>query len=76
VLRSSSDRLKIAVSLCAIASSAMTLAAYFSTFDLLASRLTRANTHAAGSLDAGGLSDAAVFPPGLAELTNAPTASS
>jgi hypothetical protein len=76
VLRSSSDRFKIAVCLCAIVSSAMTLAAYFGLFDLAAERMARADVRSLGPLNMRDRSQEGLLPSGLDEFRDAPVVSS
>jgi hypothetical protein len=65
----------VAVSLCAIASSTLTLAAYFRIFDSVVHSLAQSQRE--GTMyDAKSLYDAALFPAGLGEFFSGPTASS
>ncbi len=74
--RSSSDRVKVAVSMCAILSSTLTLAAYFGGIDYAVRKIVQVTSHPVAPLIPASFSDPTLFPPGLAEFTNVPTASS
>lgn len=76
MLRSSSDRAKVAVSLCAIASSSMTLAAYFRAFDRAAPSLVHGTQSIGSPYNRASATDNARFPAELADLMSTPAASS
>lgn len=71
-----SDRVKIAVSLCAITSSTFTLAAYFGVVDLGTRPASAAGSRPGVVFDATTMGDATLFPPGLGELMGKTPASS
>lgn len=73
---SSSDRAKVVVSVCAIVSSALTLAAYFGALDFATRVMVQARHVPATIFDAKTMSDTTLFPAELGQFISAPTAAS